>query len=71
MNPDSQVEYRDTIVQMNNWEANNNTLINVTWEQFETRAHPDDTKVYRETFAKLCKGEIQDIKMEVRMTIVR
>lgn len=67
VNPDSKVDFIDTVVQMNNWETNSNTMVNVTWEQFQSRAHPDDKIVYRENFTKLCKGELQDIKMEVRM----
>ena len=42
-------------------------MIEVSWGQFISRAHPDDQEHYHNMFTRLCRGEISEARIEARM----
>lgn len=68
VNPDSQRNYNDSVVQVNNWlPGREDELIHISWLRFATRIHPDDRKLHDEAFRKLCRGELSEVKIELRV----
>lgn len=67
VNPDSANNFYDSIVNLNNWESLSEEMLEVTWEQFVGRSHPEDKEYYHQAFTRLCRGEISEARMEVRM----
>lgn len=67
VNPESVVNYEDSVVRVNNWDALNDEMMNVSWKAFASRVHPDDKSLYIESFLQICRGERDDFKAEVRI----
>lgn len=67
VNPDSKVDFTDSIVSINDWESMSDHMIEVPWSKFAARVHPEDVGMYNESFRQLCAGEVTDIKIEVRV----
>lgn len=67
INPDSRVGYEDVVMQFNSWSSGSSELQYLSWSQFMERIHPDDLAAYKEAFLKLCRGEIQQVKVEFRI----
>ncbi|WP_293668998.1 ATP-binding protein [uncultured Parabacteroides sp.] len=68
VNPDSKRNYDDSVVQVNNWvPTKEDELINISWLRFASRVHPEDRARHDEAFRKLCRGELSEIKIELRV----
>lgn len=67
VNPDSTNNFNDSIVNLNNWESLSEEMLEETWEHFVGRSHPEDKENYHQSFTRLCKGEIAESRIEVRM----
>ncbi|WP_455628423.1 PAS domain-containing sensor histidine kinase [Parabacteroides chinchillae] len=67
VNPNSKLNYEDSIVSLNNWDTNDEEMVNVPWKVFASRIHPDDYNLYIENFLRLCRGEVKETKQEVRV----
>lgn len=67
VNPDSTDDFLDSRVRLNNWNTLTEDMIEVSWDQFSGRAHPEDIDLYRKSFTSLCRGEILEYRAEMRM----
>lgn len=67
VNPDSGCDFEDTIVGLNDWESNSERMVNYPWPVFASCVHPDDFALYVKEFKRLCKGETEDFKAEIRL----
>lgn len=66
INPDSKVDFSDTVVQLSGWDRKGED-VSISWEQYLSYVHPDDVKMYWDSFRQLCSGEISDFKIEMRV----
>lgn len=67
VNPESTCDFDDTIISLNDWEENSDKMVNYPWPVFASCVHPDDLALYGGEFKRLCRGEIEDLKVEVRL----
>ncbi len=67
IDPYSTHNFKDSVVILNDWNAMSENMIEVLWGQFVSRAHPDDQEHYYSVFTRLCRGEISEARIEVRM----
>ena len=67
IDPYSTHNFKDSVVTLNDWNAMSENMIEVLWGQFVSRAHPDDQEHYYSVFTRLCRGEISEARIEVRM----
>lgn len=65
--PDSPCDYDDTLICLNDWQSNSGAMVKYPWPLFASCVHPDDYHAYCDTFKRLCKGEIEDLKAEIRI----
>lgn len=64
---DSTHNFKDSVVTLNDWNTMSEDMIEVSWGQFISRAHPDDQEHYHNVFTRLCRGEISEARIEARM----
>lgn len=67
IDPDSTHNFKDSVVTLNDWNTMSEDMIEVSWGQFISRAHPDDQEHYHNMFTSLCRGEISEARIEARM----
>ena len=67
IDPDSTHNFKDSVVTLNDWNTMSEDMIEVSWGQFISRAHPDDQEHYHNMFTRLCRGEISEARIEARM----
>ncbi len=67
IDPDSTHNFKDSVVTLNDWNTMSEDMIEVSWGQFISRAHPDDQEHYHNVFTRLCRGEISEARIEARM----
>ena len=67
IDPDCTHNFKDSVVTLNDWNTMSEDMIEVSWGQFISRAHPDDQEHYHNMFTRLCRGEISEARIEVRM----
>lgn len=67
VDPESPVDFDDSVVSINDWDSSSDKMIEVSWKRFVSRVHPDDIGKYNLYFRKLCAGEISELKLEVRV----
>lgn len=67
IDPDSTHNFKDSVVTLNDWNTMSEDMIEVSWGQFISRAHPDDKEHYHNMFTRLCRGEISEARIEARM----
>lgn len=67
IDPDSAHNFKDSVVTLNDWNTMSEDMIEVSWGQFISRAHPDDQEHYHNMFTRLCRGEISEARIEARM----
>lgn len=67
IDPDSTHNFKDSVVTLNDWNTMSEDMIEVSWGQFISRAHPDDQEHYHNMFTHLCRGEISEARIEARM----
>ena len=67
IDPDSIHNFKDSVVTLNDWNTMSEDMIEVSWGQFISRAHPDDQEHYHNMFTRLCRGEISEARIEARM----
>lgn len=67
IDPDSTHNFKDSVVTLNDWNTMSEDMIEVSWGQFISRAHPDDQGHYHNMFTRLCRGEISEARIEARM----
>ena len=67
IDPDSTHNLKDSVVTLNDWNTMSEDMIEVSWGQFISRAHPDDQEHYHNMFTSLCRGEISEARIEARM----
>lgn len=67
VNPQSAVDYEDTLIQLHSWNSDASEWIDVSLTDFLSRIYPDDLSRYKETFVRLCKGDVQEVKVEIRL----
>ena len=67
IDPDCTHNFKDSVVTLNDWNTMSEDMIEVSWGQFISRAHPDDQEHYHNMFTRLCRGEISEARIEARM----
>lgn len=67
IDPDCTHNFKDSVVTLNDWNTMSEDMIEVSWGQFISRAHPDDKEHYHNMFTRLCRGEISEARIEARM----
>lgn len=67
VNPDSPCNYDDTIISLNDWMSNSERMIEYPWPLFVSCVYSDDCARYLEAFKRLCKGEMDELKAEIRV----
>lgn len=67
VNPESQSEYEDTVIQLNSWNNDANELSDVSLPDFLSRIYPDDYARSKDAFTRLCRGDVQEVKIEMRV----
>lgn len=67
IDPDSTHNFKDSVVTLNDWNTMSEDMIEVSWGQFISRAHPDDQEHYHNMFTRLCRGEISEARIKARM----
>lgn len=67
VNPDSPIDFDDSIVSINDWNSLSDKMIEVSWAKFVSRVHPEDVEEYKSCFRKLCAGELSELKIEARV----
>lgn len=67
VDPDSPCNYDDTLVCLNDLDSNSGAMLKYPWPVFASCVHPDDYHTYCAAFKRLCKGEIEDLKAEIRV----
>lgn len=67
VNPESRVDYKDTVIKLNSWNKDTDELPDVTLSDFLSRIYPDDFPRSKEAFIQLCMGEVQEVKIEMRV----
>ena len=67
IDPDSTHNFKDSVVTLNDWNTMSEDMIEVSWGQFISRAHPDDQEHYHNMFTRLCRGELSEARIEARM----
>ena len=67
IDPDSTHNFKASVVTLNDWNTMSEDMIEVSWGQFISRAHPDDQEHYHNMFTRLCRGEISEARIEARM----
>lgn len=67
VNTDSVSDFKDSVVALNDWNTMSEDMMEVSWGQFVSRAHPDDQERYHDMFIRLCRGEISEARIEARM----
>ena len=67
IDPDSTHNFKDSVVTLNDWNTMSEDMIEVSWGQFISRAHPDHQEHYHNMFTSLCRGEISEARIEARM----
>lgn len=67
IDPDCTHNFKDSVVTLNDWNTMSEDMIEVSWGQFISRAHPDDQEHYHNMFTSLCRGEISEARIEARM----
>lgn len=67
IDPDSTHNFKDSVVTLNDWNTMSEDMIEVSWGQFISRAHPDDQEHYHNMFTRLCRGEISEARIEACM----
>lgn len=52
IDPDSTHNFKDSVVTLNDWNTMSEDMIEVSWGQFISRAHPDDQEHYHNMFTR-------------------
>lgn len=65
INPDSNEDYRDTIVTMlYHWNSDEGLSTTIAWDHYISVVDSDSLPVFRENFHKIVRGEVQEVKFE-------
>lgn len=67
VNPDSRCDFDDTVISLSDTGANTDGMVNYPWPVFASCVYPDDVALYVADFKRLCRGEIEDLKAEIRV----
>lgn len=67
INPSDPVGFDNMVMQVSSWDTKEEVLMNVDWKQYTQYVHPDDMETYGQSFMRLCRGEVADIKIEFRV----
>lgn len=57
IDPDSTYNFKDSVVTLNDWNTMSEDMIEVSWGQFISRAHPDDQEHYHNMFTVFAEGK--------------